>query len=84
MKGREGVGERGQGCFLFSQLIDSQMSGGVGFVVGLKHPVTLFPSINKHNTYAHARQQRWRPHLHTCMHMYLWPYCLFRSHTPFQ
>lgn len=31
-EGREGVGERGQGCFLFSQLIDSQMSGGVGFV----------------------------------------------------
>lgn len=48
MEGREGVGERGQGCFLFSQLIDSQMSGGVGFVAGLKHPVTLFPSTNKH------------------------------------
>lgn len=24
-----------------------------------KAPVTLFPSTNKHNTYAHARQQRW-------------------------
>lgn len=33
-KGREGVEERGQGCFLFSQLIDSQMSGGVGFAAG--------------------------------------------------
>jgi len=33
----EGWGEkRGQGCFLFSQLIDSQMSGGVGFAAGLK------------------------------------------------
>lgn len=30
-RGRAGVIERGQGCFLFSQLIDSQMSGGVGF-----------------------------------------------------
>lgn len=27
---REGVGVRGQGCFSFSQLIDSQMSGGAG------------------------------------------------------
>lgn len=54
MEGREGVGKRGQGCFLYSQLIDSQMSGGVGFVAGLKHPVTLFPSTNKHNTYARA------------------------------
>lgn len=50
MKGREGVGERGQGCFLFFQLIDSQMSGEEGHVVELKHPVTLFPSTNKHNT----------------------------------
>lgn len=38
-RGREGAGERGQGCFLFSQLIDSQMSGGVGFVPGLKRPL---------------------------------------------
>lgn len=63
MEGREGVGERGQGCFLFSQLIDSQMSGGVGFVAGLKHPGTLFPSTNKHNTYAHARRQRLCAHV---------------------
>lgn len=37
-EGKGGCGrERGQGCFLFSQLIDSQMSGGVGFVAELKH-----------------------------------------------
>lgn len=63
--------ERGQGCFLFSQLIDSQMSGGVGFVAGLKHSGKHFPSTNKHNTYAHARRQRLCTRLHTCMHMYL-------------
>lgn len=40
MEGKGGYRERGQGCFLVSQLIDSQMSGGVGFVVGLKHPGT--------------------------------------------
>lgn len=35
-RGMEGVEERGQGCFLPSQLIDSQMSGGVLFVAGAK------------------------------------------------
>lgn len=55
MEGREGVGERGQGCFLFSQLIDSQMSGGVGFVAGPKHPVTLFPFHKQ--TLANTRTQ---------------------------
>lgn len=57
MEGKGGcVGKRGQGCFLFSQLIDSQMSGGVVFVAGLKHPVTLFPT----NTTP--------MHTHACMH----------------
>lgn len=65
--GRETERERGQGCFLFSQLIDSQMSGGVGFVAGLKHPGTLFPSTNKHNTHAHAGEDcaRGRAHART-------------------
>lgn len=45
--------ERGQGCFLFSQLIDSQMSGGVGFVAELRHRVTPHYSQNKHCTSAH-------------------------------
>lgn len=45
---RERKRERGgQGCFLFSQLIDSQMSA-VGFVVVVKHSGILFPPKNKH------------------------------------
>lgn len=64
MEGRVGVEERGQGCFLFSQLIDSQMSGGVGFVAGLKHPVTRFPSTNKHNTHARAHAGNDCAHMH--------------------
>lgn len=50
MEGKGGCGrereKRGQGCFLFSQLIDSQMSA-VGFVVVVKHSGILFPPKNK-------------------------------------
>lgn len=47
--GREGVEERGQGCFLFTQLIDTLMSA-VGFVVALKLSGSLFPSKNNQRT----------------------------------
>lgn len=45
----------GQGCFPFSQLIDSQMSA-VGFVVVVKHSRILLPSKNKQTNkkYTHA------------------------------
>lgn len=72
-RGRVGVKERGQGCFLFSRLIDSQMSA-VGFAVLLKHSGTLFPSKSKNNTYTCTKAQPaytcgimlcfCRPHLH--------------------
>lgn len=70
MEGKGGCGKEkerdrekergGQGCFLFSQLIDSQMSA-VGFVVGVKHSGILFSSKykQKHNTHAHG--QRYSP-----------------------
>lgn len=48
-RGRVGVEERGQGCFLFSQLIDTLMSA-VGFVVALKISGSLFPSKNNQKT----------------------------------
>lgn len=53
--GRAGrVGKRGQGCFLFSQLIDSQMSGGVGCAAVPKHPVTS-PETNTTSMHTNAK-----------------------------
>lgn len=69
-------GEGGKGCFLFSQLIDSQMSGGVGCVAlgggGIKHPLCLAPPQTNTNTYTHVWRQKQHTHTHPCMD--LWPY----------
>lgn len=81
VEAREGLGERGQGCFLFSQLIDSQMSGGVGFGAWLKHPGTRFLSTNKHLC-TPMRTQPKTVHVAAHVHVYLWP--VFLSHTPLQ
>lgn len=44
----EGAGERGQGCFLFTQLIDTLMSA-VGFVVVSKLSGSLFFQTHQRN-----------------------------------
>lgn len=60
--GRNGGGKgAGLGCFLFSRLIDSQMSGGVGVFAasGAAAPLRHF-SLPQINTSPHGRREQRR------------------------
>lgn len=68
MEGRECVEERGQGCFPFSQLIDSQMSGGAGVCAGAKVPCDTLPLPQTNITpmHAHAGKDCANARTHPC------------------
>lgn len=79
--------KRGQGFFFLqaANWLTSQMSGGVGSVVGLKHPLTLFLSPYKHNAPL-QRSTGGKDCAHACTLPCTatcgLPVCFFHRHTP--